>query len=72
MHRLVGRILVSFRGLTGTEIRKHGMRHVQLQHVLDGKLSILHYQRATERICVLDTVASQMKNVSRTLLKESA
>jgi hypothetical protein len=70
MNRLIGRILVSLRGLTSTEIRQYGSRQVQLQQALDTKLSVLHHQRAAERIRVLDTVASEMKHVGRSVLQE--
>jgi hypothetical protein len=65
MHRLIGHVPITFGSLTGTEVREHGLREVQLQHVLDGELPVLHHQRTTERIRVLDAVTSEMKNVSR-------
>jgi hypothetical protein len=70
VNRLVRGVLISLRGLTGTEIRKCSLGEAELHDVLDREFSIMQHDCAVQWLRVLYGMTGQMKNMRWCVLEQ--
>jgi hypothetical protein len=63
MHGLVRHIFIAFGCLARAQERQHCLPQIELHEFLDGKISVVYDEGAGKWVCLLDSVAREVKNV---------